>query len=56
MLLNQIEYMIMACILLYFYCMKYLMYMTVVIMIVVGTKVFLTFEPLKNGMLLAVNQ
>ena len=38
--LNYVMYMIMACILLYLYCMKYFIYMTVVILIVVGNNVF----------------
>ena len=44
-LLNHIMYMTMASILLHFYCMKYLMYITVVILIVVENKVA---ESLKN--------
>ena len=42
-------YMIMACILLHFYCVKYLMYMTVVIMIVVGNKLFEPKKTLERG-------
>ena len=42
-LLNHIMYLIIACILLHFYCMKNFMYMTVV-MIVVGNNVL---EPLE---------
>ena len=44
-LLNHVMYMIMACILLHFYCMKYLMYITVIM--IVGNKVFLTFSGIK---------
>ena len=44
MLLNHIMYMIMVCVLVHFYCMKYLMYMTFVITIVAGKHVLKSFK------------